>query len=259
MADYITELKHALQEAAAREYPDHAAHPRLVRSLRARMRGAAGSQTRTAVARLMLVLPVCVAVAIFVIAIGLLQHGHTPNERRHVAAQHAPRTDHQHAGSIHSAQVAIDSALAHGIDPPAPDQNVPLPILGAAGTRTLKDFRGHVVVLNIFASWCDPCRAETAALERTQKRIERQGGTVIGVAYLDDVAAAERFVHAEHITYPVLRENATLRVARAFGINGVPETFVIDRDGRIVAARRYQVTGRWLTPPLSRARHTGAK
>jgi cytochrome c biogenesis protein CcmG, thiol:disulfide interchange protein DsbE len=259
MADYITELKHALQEAAAREYPGHEARPRLVRSLRARMRGVAGSQTRTAAARLLLVLPVGVAVVIFVVAIGLLERGRPQPERRHVAAQHAPRTDHQHAGSIHSAQVAIDSALAHGIDPPAPDQNVPLPILGAAGTRTLKDFRGHVVVLNIFASWCDPCRAETGALERTEKRIQRQGATVLGILYLSDTTPAERFVHAEHITYPVLRENATLRLARAFGINGVPETFVIDRDGRIVAARRYQVTGRWLAHALAQARHTGAK
>jgi peroxiredoxin len=82
---------------------------------------------------------------------------------------------------------------------------------------------------------------------------------VLGVTYLSDVAAAERFVRAEHITYPVLRENATLRLARAFGIVGVPETFVIDRDGRVVAARRYQVDDRWLAQTLRRARRAGAK
>jgi peroxiredoxin len=72
------------------------------------------------------------------------------------------------------------------------------------------------------------------------------------------VAAAEGFVRAEHITYPVLRD-ATRRLAIAFGVVGVPETFVIDRDGRIVAARRYQVDDRWLAQAPARARHAGAK
>jgi cytochrome c biogenesis protein CcmG/thiol:disulfide interchange protein DsbE len=206
-----------------------------------------------------MVLSAGLAVAIFVLAVALLDHGHAQHGRGHVAAQHAPQTGRQRIDRAHRAELAFDLALARGVHPPAPDQSVPLPILGAAGTRTLKDFRGHVVVLNVFASWCGPCRAESAALEQTQRRIERQGATVLGVTYLSDVAAAERFVRAEHITYPVLRENATLRLARAFGIVGVPETFVIDRDGRVVAARRYQVDDRWLAQTLRRARRAGAK
>jgi cytochrome c biogenesis protein CcmG/thiol:disulfide interchange protein DsbE len=200
------------------------------------------------------VLSAAVAVAIFVLAVGVLHHGHAQSDRGRAAAKPAPKTRARRAPRLNRG-LAINSALAHGIDPPAPDQNMALPILGAAGTRTLKDFRGHIVVLNIFASWCDPCKAETATLERTQMRIERQGNTVVGVAYLDDKAATEAFVRAEHITYPVLRENATLRLARGFGVNGVPETFVIDRDGRIVAARRYQIDERWLVHALAKARY----
>jgi peroxiredoxin len=205
-----------------------------------------------------LILPVGLSVVIFVLAVALLHRGHAQHDRGHVAAQHAPQTGRQRIDPVHRAQLAIDSALAHGVDPPAPDQSVPLPILGDAGTRTLKDFRGHVVVLNLFGSWCQPCQAESASLEQTQRRIEGQGATVLGVTYLSDAAAAEGFVRAEHITYPVLRDT-TRRVATALGINGVPETFVIDRDGQIVAARRGQVGDRWLAQALARARHAGAK
>jgi cytochrome c biogenesis protein CcmG/thiol:disulfide interchange protein DsbE len=255
MADYLTDLKYALQEAAAHEYPAGEAHRSPFVTLRAQIRRVTGPQTRAALGRMSLVLPVGVSVVIFVLAVVLLHHGHAQHDRGHVAAQHAPQIGGQRVDPVHRAQLAIDSALAHGVDPPAPDQSVPLPILGAAGTRTLKDFRGHVVVLNLFASWCDPCRAESASLEQTQTRIERQGATVLGVTYLSDAAADERFVRAEHITYPVLRDT-TRRLASAFGLAGVPETFVIDRDGRIVAAGRYQVGDRWLAHALARA---GAK
>lgn len=76
---------------------------------------------------------------------------------------------------------------------------------------------------------------------------------MLGVTYLSDAAATERFVRAAHVTYPVLRDT-TRRLASAFGLTGVPETFVIDRDGRIVAAGRYQVGDRWLAQALARAR-----
>jgi cytochrome c biogenesis protein CcmG/thiol:disulfide interchange protein DsbE len=257
MADYLTELKQALQAAAAREYPARDAQRSGFVTLRARIHGVTGTRTRTALARISLVLSAAVAAGIFVLAVGLLHHGHPQSDRGRAVAKPAPKTRARRAPRLNRG-LAIDSALAHGIDPPAPDQNMALPILGAPGTRTLKDFRGHIVVLNLFASWCDPCKAETATLERTQKQIERTGGTVVGVAYLDDAAAAEAFVRAEHITYPVLRENPTLRLARAFGVNGIPQTFVIDRYGRIVAARRYQIDERWLADALARARHAQA-
>jgi cytochrome c biogenesis protein CcmG, thiol:disulfide interchange protein DsbE len=258
MADYLADLKHALEEAAAREYPARPGRRSVFVLLRVRIRNLNGHQTRAAIARTSLVLPVGVAVAIFVLAVGLLHHGHVQHDRGDVAAHHPSRTVRQRTDPALRAEHAIDSALARGIDPPAPRQSAPLPILGAAGTRTLKNYRGRVVVLNVFASWCQPCKAESASLERTQRQIERHGATVLGMTYLSDTAAAETFVRTEHITYPVLRDT-TRRLAIAFGIAGVPETFVIDRDGRIVAARRYQISYRWLAHALARARHAGNK
>jgi cytochrome c biogenesis protein CcmG/thiol:disulfide interchange protein DsbE len=126
-----------------------------------------------------------------------------------------------------------------------------LPILGSSGTRNLKSFRGKVVVLNVFASWCQPCKTETATLEQAQTKIVDQEATVLGVTYLDNAAASQAFARAAHITYPVLRD-INGRFVRSFDVNGVPETFIIDRRGRIVAARFGEISRRWLTQTLAR-------
>jgi cytochrome c biogenesis protein CcmG, thiol:disulfide interchange protein DsbE len=148
------------------------------------------------------------------------------------------------------ASTSIDSALAHGVRPAVPDANVALPKLGSSGSESVKDLRGKVVVLNVFASWCDPCKAEALILERAQRQLASANGTVLGVTYLDNSSDSEQFVHQQHINYPVVRDVSDSFV-RSFGTTGVPETFVIDRQGRIVAIRRYQLTGDWLRQTLS--------
>jgi cytochrome c biogenesis protein CcmG/thiol:disulfide interchange protein DsbE len=108
------------------------------------------------------------------------------------------------------------------------------------------------VVLNVFASWCDPCKAEAPILEQAQREIAGKNATVLGVTYLDNSNDSEQFVRQWHITYPVIRD-VDDNFVRSFGTSGVPETFVIDRHGRIAAVRRYQLDNRWLAktlPPL---------
>jgi cytochrome c biogenesis protein CcmG, thiol:disulfide interchange protein DsbE len=194
-----------------------------------------------------------VAVPLCVVVLALVLLGRNQNRSNDVSVRRP-------VSPVHRARVRltpIESALARGIRPLAPGQNLSLPVVGATGTRTLKDFRGRVVVLNVFASWCQVCKAESASLELAQTRIAGHGATVLGVAYDDSATTAAAFVRAQHITYPVLRDTTGLFV-RSFDVTGAPETFVIDRHGRIAAARGYEISDQWLAQTLARVRASGS-
>lgn len=96
----------------------------------------------------------------------------------------------------------------------------------------LADLRGQGVVVNFWASWCDPCRDEAALLEQTWRREKDNGIVFLGIDYLDQEPAAKEYLQEYNITYP---NGPDLRsqIARRYGIKGVPETFFIDPEGRI--------------------------
>jgi peroxiredoxin len=149
--------------------------------------------------------------------------------------------------------LSIDSQIAHGHDPIAPSATDALALLGTSARRSLSYYRGKVVVLNIFASWCTDCVGESPVLENAEKQLQaRGGGTVLGVTYLDNSLDAGQFVSMHHLTYPVIQDvNGNL--VRSYGTNAVPETFVIDPAGRVVAVMRTVVTSAWLDQAINRA------
>jgi cytochrome c biogenesis protein CcmG, thiol:disulfide interchange protein DsbE len=137
----------------------------------------------------------------------------------------------------------VDDAVAAGQRDPAPD--IELPKLQSPGTGSLADYRGKVVVLNYWASWCPPCRAESPLLERWHRRLAKSGATVLGVDVQDVDGDARAFAKKYGLTYPMLRDGPG-DTRDDLGILGLPETFVIDRRGRIAAVRRGAVDDKFM-------------
>ena len=137
----------------------------------------------------------------------------------------------------------IDDAIARGGRPSAP--TLALPALDGGPTVSLDAYRGRVVVLNYWASWCTPCRQETPLLERWHRRISGRGGTVLGIDGVDATPDARAFIREFRLTYPILRDGDGHTESR-FGITGYPETLVIDRRGRIAALQRGPVDDAFL-------------
>src|SRR6476620_7702308 len=127
--------------------------------------------------------PLPVAVGIVVLAlVGLLIYG--------VSTQGLSRT--------------LDSQLAKGLKPAAP--KLALTALDNGAPKSLADYRGKVVLLNVWASWCGPCKTESPLLERWHQRMTRQGGTVLGVDTLDIKGDALGFIREHNLTYPQLND-----------------------------------------------------
>src|SRR5579871_4628495 len=81
---------------------------------------------------------------------------------------------------------AIDGEVLQGHYPLAPDASMAMPVIDGSVRDTLAQFRGKVVLLNVFASWCTPCATEAPILDRAQRMLQRDGGTVVGVSYQDN-------------------------------------------------------------------------
>ena len=126
--------------------------------------------------------------------------------------------------------------LTHETHPPkigGPAPNFTLRRLEGVGTLDLKSLRGHPVVLNFWASWCVPCKAEAATLEREWARYRAQGVVFLGIDYHDVASDARTFLSHHGITYPAVQDGSG-KVGDRYGITGVPETYFVDRRGRLV-------------------------
>ncbi len=132
----------------------------------------------------------------------------------------------------------LDDAVKRGDRPAAPTRA--LPRLGGGGQGSIADLKGRPVLVNFWASWCDPCKDEAPEIEAAHKRLKKAGGTVLGVTVSDASADSKAFMRKYGLTFPSLRD-VDGELAEDFGNTGVPETFLIDRQGRITAISRGQV------------------
>ena len=126
-----------------------------------------------------------------------------------------------------------------------PAQNFSLELAGKP--QHLSDFKGKVVVLNFWSTWCPPCVEETPALNRLQRYIDARGGMVLGVSVDDDAAAYEKFLTDQAVSFPTYRD-PTKKSALEYGTSIYPETYIIDRRGKI--ARKVIGPQQWDSPDM---------
>ena len=114
------------------------------------------------------------------------------------------------------------------------------------GTFDLSEHKGSIAVVNVWASWCGPCRREHPLLVQAAERLEPLGVTFVGINTQDTNADAKRFLdELGGERYPSVTDPKG-RVAVEWGTFGVPETFIVDRDGRLRAKRIGEITPGWI-------------
>lgn len=103
-------------------------------------------------------------------------------------------------------------------------------------TRTPDDYKGRVVLLNFWASWCPPCRHEFPSLERLQGKLGGKHFTVLGVAVSDSADGVARFLAGRTPVFDILMDDDG-KVSATFRARGVPVTYLLDRQGRLLAGK----------------------
>lgn len=116
----------------------------------------------------------------------------------------------------------------------APDFSLPAGILGNDTQYTLENFKGQVVLLNFWASWCPPCKAEMPAMENIYKELSSKGFTIlaINVTNQDSKANALNFYQANNLSFPILFDIQG-EVASKYQVRSLPTSFFIDQNGLI--------------------------
>lgn len=133
----------------------------------------------------------------------------------------------------------------------------PLPLLIGEGNGSLAEHRGSWVLVNFWASWCEPCREESPALEELQSRYGGKRFTVLGINTQDLGDDARAFISRFGLSYPQLRDGDG-EASRAYGTGGVPESFLIDPRGIVRVVAKGPVTDEYLSEEVEPLLSKGA-
>jgi peroxiredoxin len=118
-------------------------------------------------------------------------------------------------------------------------------------TWTLSDLRGKVVLVNFWATWCPPCRKEMPDLETLYERFGPQGLVILGISD-EEASKVEPFIRERRVTFPILLDPGR-KVNETFVVEGIPKSFVYDRDGKLVAQSIDMRTQKQFLEMLSKA------
>jgi len=108
-----------------------------------------------------------------------------------------------------------------------------LPLLNG-GSASLSSYKGKVLILNFWATWCPPCRAEMPSMETLYRRFKNQGLEILAVDLGEDPATVQQFIRQNSYTFPVLLDKDN-KVNPLYGIRSIPTTYIIDREGKIIS------------------------
>jgi peroxiredoxin len=130
--------------------------------------------------------------------------------------------------------VSVPASSAGPASGPAPQFSMPA---RGGSTLSLGQYKGQVVMLNFWASWCGPCRQEMPLLENIYKKYNKLGFTLIGVNVEPDSKAADEWLKQTPVSFPVIYDKDS-QVSKLYDVAGMPSTVIIDRKGNIRVLHR---------------------
>jgi peroxiredoxin len=138
------------------------------------------------------------------------------------------------AAIIAAAALALPALAADPTGGPAPQ----FTLAASSGSNvSLAQYKGQVVMLNFWASWCGPCRQEMPLLESIYKKYHRLGFTLIGVNVEPDSNAANEWLKQTPVSFPILYDKES-KVSKMYDVAGMPSTVIIDRAGKVRVLHR---------------------
>ena len=138
------------------------------------------------------------------------------------------------AAIVAAAALALPALAADPTGSPAPA----FTLGSSAGSNvSLAQYKGQVVMLNFWASWCGPCRQEMPLLESIYKKYNRMGFTLIGVNVEPDSNAANQWLKQTPVSFPILYDKDS-KVSKMYDVAGMPSTVIIDRTGKVRVLHR---------------------